>query len=132
MTSNDTSSPSPKTTMRVPTNYEQLLGQPKKLRAVVRTLGTAGWEDLEQWFLAERQEHLERSVDSDNAEDREGHRVVARWLKHFIQVVKVELLATELAERHPEPEPVTEYMPHDSESSPRGIDFPIPGGPINS
>ena len=128
MTSNDTSLPWQKTTKQDPISYEKLLAEPKRLRAVIRVLGTDNWADLEQWFLAERQEHLERSVDSDDPEARESHRTVAKWLKHFISIVKDELLATEEAHRHPEPEPVTDYMAHDSEflpgprtdTSPRG------------
>ena len=114
MTSNDTSSPSLKTTTRDPINYERLLGEPKRLRALVRVLGTDNWADLEQWFLAERQEHLELSVDSDDPGERESHRIIAKWLKHFMSIAKDELRAADVAQRHPEPEPVTEYMPHDS------------------
>jgi hypothetical protein len=117
MTSNDTSLPWQKTTTQVPPSSEQLLAQPRKLQAVVRVLGTAAWEDLEQWFLAERQDYLEYSVDSNDPDKRASYRAVAKWLKHFITVVKAELLAADLAERHPEPEPVVEYMPHDSESA---------------
>ncbi len=125
MTSKNTSSPSLTTTRQDPINYEKLLGEPKKLRALVRVLGTDNWADLEQWFLAERQEHLELSVDSDDPGEREAHRVVAKWLKHFLTIAKDELRAADEALRHPEPEPVTDYMPFDSQIP---VDGAPPGG----
>ncbi len=117
MTSNDTSSPSLKATTLVPISSEQLLAEPKRLRAVVRVLGTAAWEDLEQWFLAERQDNLERSVESNDPEKRANYRAVAVWLKHFILSVKEELMAADKAERHPEPPTVTDPMPFDTEGA---------------
>ena len=125
MTSNDTSSPSLKTTTQVPISSEQLLAQPKRLRAVVRVLGMAAWEDLEQWFLAERQDYLEYSVESDDPEKRASYRAVAVWLKHFISTVKEELVAADEAQRHPEPKPPTDSMPFDTDGGvPKGGEAP--------
>lgn len=73
----------------------------------------------------ERQEHLEASADSDDMKKCEEHRVVARWIKHFITVVKQELVDWDEAVRHPEPPPTSEYMDFDSESGiPEGRSAP--------
>ena len=101
MTLKETSSHLPKTPTLEVMTYERLLTEPKKLQAAILVLGTHGWEDLLVWLQAERQEHLERSVDSASAEDREGHRVIARWMKTFITQGTEDLRAmveTELAD----------------------------------
>ena len=70
------------------------------------------------WFQAERQAHLESAVDSDDPIAREGHGVVARWLKHFLSVTKEELVDLERAEREPVPEGDPDSMDFDSDSTP--------------
>ena len=71
------------------------------------------------WLQAERQAHLESAVDSDDPGEREGHRVVARWLKHFLTVTKEELIGLEQNDRNPVPEGDPEYMDFDSGSTER-------------
>ena len=119
MTSKDTSSTSPKTNGQIPMTYERLQTESQKLRRVVSVLGSQGWEDLEVWFQAERQAHLESAVDSDDSEERDGHRIVARWLKHFLSITKEELVGLEKADREPVPEGDPEYMDFDSDSQER-------------
>ena len=118
MTSKNSSSASPKTNGRELMTYERLQQEPRRLRKVVWALGNQGWEDLEAWFLAERQAHLELAVDSADPTDREGHGVVARWLKHFLSITKEELVAFEQNERNPVPEGDPEFMDFDSASDP--------------
>jgi hypothetical protein len=62
---------------------------------------------------------LESAVDSDDAEERDGHRIVARWLKHFLSITKEELVGLEKADREPVPEGDPEYMDFDSDSQER-------------
>lgn len=134
MTSNDTSSASPKTQTQLLVTYEQLLTEPKRLRQVVSVLGSQGWEDLEQWFLAERQAHLEASVDSDDPDAQTGHRVVARWLKHFLTIGKEELVSLERARREPSTQDGDDhYMDFDASTKqetggPNGSDPESPRG----
>ena len=119
MTLKDTSSVSPKTNGQGPMTYERLQQEPQRLRRVVSALGREGWRDLEVWFQAERQAHLESAVDSADAETRDGHRVVARWLKYFLSIVKEELVDLEKADREPVPEGDPGYMDFDSDSTER-------------
>ena len=76
----------------MPMTYEMLLGELPKLRQLVEVFRDSQWEALEEWLQAERQEHLERSVDVDDEEVARQHRVVARWLKHFLSTVKESLV----------------------------------------
>ena len=127
MTSNDSFSHSPSATTLRPPTYEQLLTEPVRLRRVVQVLRSQGWEELEEWFLAERQEHLERSVDSVDPAEREGHRTVARWLRHFLTVSKEYLMSSEAVGREVVPPGETEYMDHDSDfKTPRGNGSALP------
>ena len=47
----------------------------------------------------ERQEHLELAVDSNDAEAREEHRVVARWIKAFLGGTVPDLIDADRAEK---------------------------------
>ena len=120
MTSNDSSYPSPRTNGQGPMTYERLRNEPARLRKLVWVLGSQAWEDLEVWFQAERQAHLEASVEADDPGEREGHRIIARWLKHFLSIAKEALIDLEHSERNPVPEGDPEYMEYDSDSNPEG------------
>lgn len=116
MTSNDMSSASPKTNGQGPMTYERLQEELPKLRAAVLALGSQGWEDLEVWFQAERQYHLEALVDSDEPDRREYHRNIAVWMKHFITFTKEQLISIEHADRNPVPAGDPDSMDFDSDS----------------
>jgi len=69
-------------------------------------------------MLSERQEHLELAVDSDDPEEREGHRVVSKWIRHFLDVVVEGIRSADEEERHPsvsEESMNPEYMEFDSQ-----------------
>jgi hypothetical protein len=67
---------------------------------------------------AERQEHLEAMVSSDEPEDREAHRIIALWLKQFFdkQGRQAELVLEHKNQRSsPETLVGSEYMSPDSD-----------------
>ena len=88
MTSNNSSSNLSKTSSQVVVTYEMLLGDLPRLRRLVEVFRESQWEALEEWLQAERQQHLEASVEIDDDEVASRHRVIARWLKHFLTVTK--------------------------------------------
>jgi hypothetical protein len=106
--------------------YERLLTEPKKLQAALWVLGSQGWEDLLVWFQAERQEHLEASVDSDDPVHQESHRTIAKWLKSFITQGTEDLRA--MVETEPDASEEDQYMEFDS----TGGQEPGPEGPNGS
>ena len=103
----------------MPVTYEMLLGELPKLRQLVEVFRENQWEALEEWLQAERQWHLEGSVDTDDEEVARQHRVVARWLKHFLSVVKESLIDATKAK--PPSEDESDSSPYVEESS--NIDF---------
>ncbi len=121
MTSNGTSSDSPKMKNPEKMTYDKLLSEPEKLRQVTYLLGSQGWEAMELWLQTERQDHLECLAESEDEGERETHRIVAKWIKYFIGTCRESLEAADTAIRHPEPPAETEYMEFDSTSgSPEG------------
>ena len=131
MTSNDTSSSSPKTSSPEPMTSDRLLSEPQKLREIVWLLGSQGWEAMELWLQTELQALLERLLYEEDPQKREGYRAVAKWLKYFMTEAKDRLTDLDHSNRNPEPPVETEYMEFDSEgkSSPREtLDKPVPPG----
>ncbi len=63
----------------------------------------------------ERWHHLELGADSNDQEEREEHRIIARFLKEFILAMK-DIKVIEEQSRHPELKPNTDpnYMEFDS------------------
>ncbi len=75
---------------------------------------------MEELLRAERQEHLEQAVESEDVDQREAHRIVSRWIKRFLEQVVDEIRALDEEERHPTVDPESmslEYMEHDSEGA---------------
>lgn len=63
-------------------------------------------------------DHLELAVDSDSAEQREEHAIVARWIKHFLTSVVDGIHTLDEMERAPKTDPetlVADSMPFDSD-----------------
>jgi hypothetical protein len=53
--------------------------------------------------------------DSDDPEERERCRTIARWIKLFLTTAREYILDADEALRHPVPEGDPEYMPYDSD-----------------
>ncbi len=60
-------------------------------------------------------EHLELSADSDDLTEREEHRVIAKWLKHFIGATKDLLVESARQPVDAEPDVETAHMDFDSD-----------------
>jgi len=76
---------------------------------------------MELWLQTERQDHLESLAESEDASERETHRIIAKWIKYFVGVCRESLEAADTSIRHPEPTAETEYMEFDSTGgSPEG------------
>ncbi len=115
MTSNDTYSPSPTKTKPPEDNWNKLLGEPKKLRGVVKVLNSQGWEGVEEILNLERWHHLELAADSNDSGDREKHRIIACYIKEFTLALE-DIRLVEEQSRHPEQKPNIDpnYMEFDS------------------
>ncbi len=115
MTSNDSSSASQKTNGQAPMTYAKLLVEPQKLHRIAWVLASQEWEALEELLQMERQALLELLEDSNDPDQREACRSVAKWIKHFLTTAREYILDMDEAERHPEPPGETDSMPFDSD-----------------
>jgi len=102
MTSNSSSSSSARTRMSPAKTLEAWLSDPDSLRRMVAAFRLPEWEEMEQYLLMARQAHLEGLADSDDPEEREAHRIIAKWLKHFLTIAKDEVVERDRANREPE------------------------------
>ncbi len=124
MTSNDSSSVSRPTNSQAPMTYERLLVEPAKLHRIAWALKSQEWEALEEFLQMERQARLSRLEDSYDPDEQRACRSIAKWIKHFLTTAREDILASDNAERHPEPSGDPNYMAFDSETEvvPEGIE----------
>lgn len=104
MTSSDSSFSSTKAPNLL--TLETLLADSERLRSLAEALKSQVWRvELRPLLEMEQQAHLEQASFSDDSEDREGHRLVARWLKAFFEITIPSILAADLAQRTPNDQP---------------------------
>ena len=58
------------------------------------------WDSLQDLLQAERLFHLERLSEADTDDEARDHRLIARYLKHFLQVVPEEVESMYQTKKH--------------------------------
>lgn len=115
MTSNDTSSPSLMKKQPPEESWNKLLGEPRKLREVVKVINSREWQAIQGLLNQERWHHLELATESNDTEAREKHRTIAIFIKMFAEALE-DAHELESQARHPERKPNIDpnYMEFDS------------------
>jgi hypothetical protein len=93
--SNGTHSTSERVSKPVQQPWEVLLSSQATLGRLREFHHSSLWDSLRQMLEAERLFHLERLAEVDDSErEAQDHRVIARYLKHFMEYVPAEVEAS--------------------------------------
>ena len=89
--SNGTHSTSDKPSSREPRTWEVLSSSQQEVARLREFHHSSLWDSLRDLLNAERLFHLERLAETDNEQESRDHRIIARWIKHFLEEVPAEV-----------------------------------------